>query len=138
MKYCYDYLQVLDSARKRLANVISERSRVLDLICHALPETGHLSASARGYRRRGHQGSRPVRSADGGRESGMGPGIQWLYDLFDHSYKKKMISLYRPYIIKICMDYHQIIINWIKLVHHMVTCMYTVFYKFFQNNICNF
>lgn len=31
------YLQVLDKARKRLSDVVQERTRVLDLICHAIP-----------------------------------------------------------------------------------------------------
>ncbi len=41
--------QVLDKARKRLSDVTQERSRVLDLICHAIPAT---SASARPASRR--------------------------------------------------------------------------------------
>ncbi len=38
-------LQALDRARRRLAAVVQERSRVLDLICAALPST-NLSSSA--------------------------------------------------------------------------------------------
>ena len=36
-------VQVLDKARKRLSDVTQERTRVLDLICHAIPS---ISASA--------------------------------------------------------------------------------------------
>eukprot|EP00794_Sanderia_malayensis_P002486 gene2486-2861_t len=38
-------LQVLDNARKRLKAVISERSRVLDLICHAVPSVRSSSST---------------------------------------------------------------------------------------------
>ena len=38
-------LQVLDNARKRLKAVLSERNRVLDLICHAVTPTSRASKS---------------------------------------------------------------------------------------------
>ena len=52
-------LQALDAARRRLANVVQERSRVLDLICHTLSNaplpppriTRHNSTARSGYGR---------------------------------------------------------------------------------------
>lgn len=45
--------QTLDQARKRLFNVLQERSRVLDLLCHALSSVAHSAKhSASGMRSR--------------------------------------------------------------------------------------
>ena len=45
--------QVLDKARKRLSDVIQERTRVLDLICHAIPSisasAGHVTLRSRNF-----------------------------------------------------------------------------------------
>ena len=64
--------QTLDAARRRLAAAVQERSRVLDLICQALPATTGRN-TARTYRTTwgSGRGSRMCASADGYTRSGM-------------------------------------------------------------------
>lgn len=58
---------MLDQARKRLFNVLQERSRVLDLLCHALSSIAHSAKnSAHGAR---------SRSSLDGRLSRLGPSM---------------------------------------------------------------
>lgn len=49
LKLVKEQLQVLEAARRRLTNVNQERSRVLDLICAAIPSIGSQSAYVNMY-----------------------------------------------------------------------------------------
>ena len=46
--------QVLDSARRRLSAVLQERSRVLDLVCAAMPSKVGMSSSSLMTRNHSH------------------------------------------------------------------------------------
>ena len=62
--------QVLDCARRRLAAVLQERSRVLDLVCSALPSTTSVSASTALYGSRAIGNGRLTRMSADSRLSG--------------------------------------------------------------------
>ena len=61
--------KVLNKSRKRQSDVIQERSRVMDLICHALPS---VSASAGSLPSRHAPGSFSYSASINGRSSGLG------------------------------------------------------------------
>lgn len=67
LKSVQQQLQTLDAARKRLFNVLQERTRVLDLLCHAL-------SSISNNEKRGPTLSRSRSSLDG-RLSRLGPSV---------------------------------------------------------------
>jgi len=75
-------LQVLDFARRRLFNVIQERNRVLDLVCHAMPSKTSMSAScslgSRSMLQNASSYGRGTRMSADSRMSNSGPQVEPL------------------------------------------------------------